>query len=97
MRTLTAALAVVTLTIGLAAPGPSTRSTRGVDLTHAASDNVGFVARFHEHFGAAGGIVTSNDWNEGQEFFVVTDPDLHLRPLESRGARAARHAADQPG
>ncbi len=75
----TAALAAVALTVGLAAPAAAHPRTEvlpplGVDLTHQATDNVGFVARFHEHFGSAGGIVTSNDWNDGQEFFVVTDP-----------------------
>lgn len=79
MRTLTAAAAAVVLTLSLAVPaGAHPRipilPPLSVDLTHAATDNVGFEARFHEHFGAAGGILTSNEWNEGQEFFVVTDP-----------------------
>ena len=77
MRTTTAALAAVALTIGLAAPAAAhpripVNPPLSVDLTHAASDNVGFVARFHEHFGSAGGILTSNA--EAGEFFVVTDP-----------------------
>lgn len=79
MRTVTAALTVVLLTIGLAAPAAAhpripIAPPLEVDLTHAATDNVGFEARFHEHFGAAGGILTSNEWNDGAEFFVVTDP-----------------------
>jgi len=79
VRTATAALAAVALTIGLAAPvaaHPQIPVTPpiGVDLTHEATDNVGFVARFHEHFGNAGGIKASNDWNDGAEFYVVTDP-----------------------
>lgn len=79
MRTTTAALAAVALTIGLAAPAAAhpqipVTPPLSVDLTHEATDNVAFVARFHEHFGAAGGIKTSNDWNDGAEFFVVTDP-----------------------
>lgn len=79
MRTVTAALTVVLLAIGLAAPAAAhpripIAPPLEVDLTHAATDNVGFEARFHEHFGAAGGILTSNEWNDGAEFFVVTDP-----------------------
>lgn len=78
-RSVPAALAAVALTVGLAAPaaahpGIEITPPLDVDLTHAATDNVGFVARFHEHFGTAGGALTSNEWNDGAPFYVVTDP-----------------------
>lgn len=77
MRILTATLAAVALTVGMVAPAAAHPQVElqpplGVDLTHTSTDNVGFVARFHEHFGAAGGILTSNE--DAGEFFVVTDP-----------------------
>lgn len=76
-RSSTAALAAVALTVGLAAPAAA--HPRGevlppltVDLTHAASTNVGFVARLPEHAGSAGGALTSNDAVE--DLYVLTDP-----------------------
>ncbi|MFT4837847.1 MAG: hypothetical protein ACI9OB_000300 [Nonlabens sp.] len=83
MRTVPAALAALTLTIGVAGPALAHPASElipplTVDLTHAATDNVAFEARFHEHFGSAGGTVASNDSyldDEGApiEFYVVTD------------------------
>ncbi len=75
-RPVTAALATVALTVGLAAPAAAHPTSAvlpplTVDLTHAATDNVGFVARFPEHAGSAGGVLTEN---ESGEFYVITDP-----------------------
>jgi hypothetical protein len=79
VRIATAAISAVMLTLGVAGPAMAHPTTAilpplTVDLTHFASDNVAFEARFHEHFGSAGGQMTSNDWEDGAEFFVVTDP-----------------------
>lgn len=83
MRTLPAALAALALTVGLAVPAAAHPAADvlvplTVDLTHAATDNIAFHARYPEHFGSAGGIVTSNDSYVDEagdpiEFYVVTD------------------------
>lgn len=83
MRTVPAALAALALTVGavspaLAHPGTEITVPLTVSLTHAATDNVAFHARYPEHFSSAGGILTSNDSyvdEDGNpiEFYVVTD------------------------
>ena len=83
MRTAPAALAALALTVGMISPAlahPSADITvpLTVSLTHAATDNIAFHARYPEHFGSAGGILTSNDSHvdengEPIEFYVVTD------------------------
>lgn len=75
-RSTPAALAAVALTVGLAAPAAAHPTAEvlpplTVDLTHTATDNVGFVARLPEHAGSAGGILTGN---ENGEFYLITDP-----------------------
>lgn len=74
MRTISAALATVALTVGVVAPATAHPLSEvlpplTVDLTHEATDNVGFVARFPEHAGSAGGAVTQDG-----DVFVITDP-----------------------
>ena len=83
MRTVRAALAALALTVGavspaLAHPAVDVVVPLTVSLTHAATDNIAFHARYPEHFGSAGGILTSNDSyvdDDGEpiEFYVVTD------------------------
>lgn len=83
MRTVPAALAALALTVGavspaLAHPSVDINVPLTVSLTHAATDNIAFHARYPEHFGSAGGILTSNDSyldedGEPIEFYVVTD------------------------
>ncbi len=83
MRTVPAALAALTLTVGLAVPALAHPAAEvevplTVSLTHAATDNIAFHARYPEHFSSAGGILTSNDSyvdDDGTpiEFYVVTD------------------------
>lgn len=68
----TTAALMATATPALAHPTGALQPPVSIDATHTSTDNVSFVARFPEHLGTAGGVLTSNDAVE--DLYVLTDP-----------------------